>query len=609
MFASPTKSNKQGAKQLKQKSNLGGANEYATINDTRSHTVKQLKLQEIADNYSETSSFAVAQLEGTEVSPNHKDIAGLAALLSQEGADPSGFSDPMLLEILTESFEANWFKAKACLAMNKWPPAVTPPPDHNVSLKLMQSLVNMRGRVWEKFSIATLPLIAEAVSASGVSGIENAATQDDNLKIGSALGSQSVTSDIDLSLKGANTEIGVALINKEFKKRFNVPYEPGTMFDINVYSSDWMHGKTEVQGEATVATYAANAEAAPSTEAGKAKRADKNELWSTVKIRRNLSDISWLDYKTTYLSNLEGNESQIAASEQLFDQVDIKHSEFKTRVAEQSEAFRAELVAAERQLLKEKASNFDSSYQKDALAMKASNAIYETLIRDVKALRIRLKALKAAGGSPEQIEADSVQLADKIGEALTYANEVYASEGAVLHTVLGKQSATKIKDELNDEKNKETSRFAGEKGTITAVKFNLSKENYLESVNENVGDAIHSLHHYEDKPTYAVYRAGKYLDRLCEAAGQLITEEIAISLPNYNTLLTIASKSVEAKDGEAGRDPLALDKPESFFSRFQAEDIAIVTTQTLAFGAKVASTYKKNKGRIGEIDEAKVDES
>ena len=604
MPVASTKSKQQGSNRPK---DIGGRNridetQTATINDTRAYNVKQLKLQEIADNHSDTISFANGEFEEPLASKDHKDIAGLAALLNEADSDPSGFSNDMLLEILTESFEANWFKAKACLAMGKWPGAVKVPPPHNVSLKLMQSLVNMRGKVWEDFSKATLPLIAEAVSASGISGIENAATQDDNLKIGSALGSQSVTSDLDLSLKGANTEIGVALINSEFKKWFTVPYEPGTMFDINVYSSDWMHGKTEVRGEASVATYGANAEAAPISEGAKEKRADKNELWSTVKIRRNLSDKSWESYKKTYLSNLEGNDSQIAATSQLFDQVDIKHSAFVKRVAEQSDTFRSELIAAEKQLFKEKESKFDSEYQDDALAMKASNAIYETLIKDVKALRIRLKTLKEAASTPEQIDAVSVELADKIGEALTYANEVYASEGAVLHTVLGKQSASKIKGELNDMSNKETSKFAGEKGTITGVKFNLSKENYLESVNENVGDAIHSLHHYSDKPTYAVYRAGKYLDRLCEAAGQLISEEVAAALPNHGRLIAIAEESVKAKDGEAGKDPLSLDKPTSFFSRFKAKDIAKVTAQTLAFGAKVASTYKKDTERRGAYE-------
>ena len=65
-------------------------------------------------------------------------------------------------------------------------------------------------------------------------------------------------------------------------------------------------------------------------------------------------------------------------------------------------------------------------------------------------------------------------------------------------------------------------------------------------MNENVGDALHSLHHFKDVPPYAVYRAGKYLARLCDAADLLLGPGAA-KLPDFVTIRDIADKSVVLK--------------------------------------------------------------
>ncbi len=57
----------------------------------------------------------------------------------------------VLLNILLGPFEANWFKAKACLTMDQWPASCEVKPSHEVSIKLMQALVVMRKAKWGAF--------------------------------------------------------------------------------------------------------------------------------------------------------------------------------------------------------------------------------------------------------------------------------------------------------------------------------------------------------------------------------------------------------------------------------------------------------------------------
>jgi hypothetical protein len=515
------------------------------------------------------------------------------------------FNDEFLLNVLKGPFEANWFKAKACLTMDTWPSVVTAAnavPEHDDSMDLMKALVEMRGRVWDSFAGNTVPKIKAAVAEKQehIAGLKNPDDTSKNLSIGESVGSQAVTSDIDLSLKGENNEIGVELINTEFRKHFAVPYDPGTMFDINVYSSDWMFGGTEVEGDAGVATYNPNAEAAPSTAKAKQERADSNEVWSMVKIRRNMSAGEWRKYKEAYLEAIPEVKKQHGVTEELFSRVEMEYGVFEEAKRVRLEAMEDELDEGEEALLKHKPSAFDDHYSEEARETRASNSIYQDVVLQVKQLRIRLNQLKAENASADRVDAVSKELADSIARALTFANEVYASEGGVLHTVYGKQGAAKKLSKLNDPSMPdEKSKFAGEKGKITAVKYNLQAEHYLQSLNENVGDTLHSLHHFEETPEYATYRAGKYLDRLCEAAALLLGEDPAKGVANFAELDEIGKKSVEEKSGKAGEDPMAVKAASSFFSRFNdGSKIAAIRTKVIAFGADAASKHKNKTTRV-----------
>jgi len=69
----------------------------------------------------------------------------------------------------------------------------------------------------------------------------------------------------------------------------------------------------------------------------------------------------------------------------------------------------------------------------------------------------------------------------------------------VQHTVLEQGKGKKLKVYQRKDKN------------ITSLEYALRPQLFLRSVNENVGDSLHSLHAYHDIPRYSVYRAGKYI--------------------------------------------------------------------------------------------------
>lgn len=119
--------------------------------------------------------------------------------------------------------------------------------------------------------------------------------EGENFGLKDSVGSESVTSDIDLSAKGENTELGVAIINEEFRKVYG--QEPGAFFDINVYSSDWMFGGDQVDSEVEGEYRVKPKEEKNLSEKGAKLKNDQNEVWSMVKIRRNMEPSDWVTYK------------------------------------------------------------------------------------------------------------------------------------------------------------------------------------------------------------------------------------------------------------------------------------------------------------------------
>ncbi|MFM2374994.1 MAG: hypothetical protein RLZZ165_90 [Bacteroidota bacterium] len=551
-------------------------------------------------------------------------LAGLARALKVTTIDPGkagpggqgSLSDNVLLDILIDVFERNWFKAKKVLTTDGWPGLEGDEiPPHQRSIALMQALVNMRGRVWTEFATKTM---ASAIKpelekqkyqqdAGVLHELKISESASENFGLKDSVGSESVTSDIDLSASGSHTEIGLAVMNREFRAKFGT--EPGAFFDINIYSSDWMFGGDGKLNDENVYTVTPKEEEQLSDE-GKKKKDDQNEVWSMVKIRRNMTPLEWASYTADILKGLEGGQAR--EMQKKFDLANHEYTIFRQTVdagvRQAEEALHLEEQLNE-QSGKERRKKLDfadahghDEMAHEALEMQISNRKYEETVLKVKKLRLHIAKLKEMGGRPAVVEALALELHNEISRGLTYANEVYATQGAVLHTVYGKQGATKKLKAHNDSvaKGDGQNLLKQKDGTaittaVTEVKYLLSKEMYLQSVNENVGDVLHSLNHNIHDPQYAVYRAGKYADRLCEAVRELVGEDKAKSLAGYDVMLTIGENSVKEKADEAGKDPMATHKASSYFSAYDIARLGTVRSSAMSLGAAATAAYKNGR--------------
>lgn len=554
-----------------------------------------------------------------------KTVAELAAGLPTK-RDEWSADDDVLMEVLKGPFEANWFKARACLTMGQWPSTIPPDkqPSHDDGIVFMNALVDMRWRVWKEFTDIALGKMQSAVKetadnpamAAVKDKLANEGKETDKDKLAKTLdpvGSMAVTSDIDLSLGGSNTEIAVGLLNKEFRSHFGVPYDPGTVFDINVYASDWIHGAADTSAPGSkTKEYTPKPEVKGMSKQAVEERDDKMEVWSLVKVRRNMEQTEWDSYVRQTLSVLPDGTAKTKMKNKL-DQAALEYAKFRDAVTKRIQKNDAKLKQDESRLTfsggKKSAFDNNAEYAESAAETRASNEIYAEKLVEIKALRLQLDTLTNAPVK-NQVEIDNLGkvLGDKVAEALTYANEVYATEGAVQHTVLDQgagKKLDKLKAEAADERKKPVGQQRKEildQENIEKVKYNLRKELFLQSVNENVGDALHSLHAYHHLPYYAAYRAGKYLSRLVEASSKLIDDEEAMArIPFYEevemigkTAMSIKSNKVVIEGKELEGDPATVEKNDLFKTFDHAKNDAL-RVKVIAFGAKVPAIFNEKK--------------
>lgn len=350
----------------------------------------------------------------------------LKAVLMKDSLEKT---DIELLQILKNDFRSDWFYAKDVLLFDRWPEGPVSEQLHLNSLDFMNDLVKMRIRVWKLFATKTQGsfndyIKIKAVNRSGpVFPLENT---DNNLVIEDGAGSTSVTSDIDISLKGKHTELAVTFIDSVFKIYFETDREPGSLFDINVYASDWMHGDKEIKGEMNVVTYLPLSEAQLLTNTIPSaslilKMDEQEEMWSYVHILRNLKPGEWKIYTSNILESVSKNNIN-----DLLIKFDSAYQEFLAFRTEIENAY--DVAIANISLL--------DNYDKEAVLMKVSNRLYEQRLIEVKQGRLDIeKKLYDTVWSAGAEEAHILELRNDISRALTYANEVYSTEGAVLHTV------------------------------------------------------------------------------------------------------------------------------------------------------------------------------
>ncbi len=456
--------------------------------------------------------------------------------------------------ILQMDFCSNWFLAQEyLLSPDKWvdkhqKPAEVVGQRSGTFKKLMKTLLKLRQEETEQLltdvrtQLMTQPQFKDGPEKSV-------------LDWGSA-GSQSLTSDIDVNLKGAGSIQAVPLFNSLFKTKLGWTLDPGTVYDVNVYAQDFMtpsaEGKPFVKDNErnTIAPIqeinelnGPEASHSPTATAFDAFALNQ-DVWSLVKMRMYMSGSEWNRYCQDMIDHARGDGSpdSIARGLQIEAQIDDangyyadykKNLEGKIHEIEQSgdilyQNMRNTLAAG---------STYLSEHQQEASKkMMASNLIYKDKLDVVSQLRQKLNALKATIPAVDHTELKNVgiQLKNALSEAIMYSNEAYFTQGAVHFSVIGQQIG---------------------KGQSRLI---MSDDEHLHSFREQIGDTLKVLNEYQDAPIEkAILKAGKYIDRMAKSAIPLISG----NLPNgYQELAYLGAMAAKLKSDKTDREDLK-DKP------------------------------------------------
>ena len=299
--------------------------------------------------------------------------------------DPSKVTTPedlkktaALKEVLLKTFEGDWFKAKDCLLFDRWPVAAPEKPAHTTSLLLMQELVNMRGvetNIVEKevqakigayvsstavkealqgrmktpiFGTPPQPIPATVQETLLKRYSEDEALGAKNFVMFPALGAQKMTSDIDIVSGGPNTELGVQFFNSTFRTTLGVKWDPATVFDYNVYASDWIFRNNFITTDKVTPRpeQILKDDAGATEELDKELQAERAEALAKVallKFRRNATQPEWVAYMKAKADSLGTPETALAARNALAAKlvsVNNQYNQFEAEVKQQAEIIR-----------------------------------------------------------------------------------------------------------------------------------------------------------------------------------------------------------------------------------------------------------------------------
>lgn len=407
-------------------------------------------------------------------------------------------------------------------------------------------------------------------------------------------GSTSLTSDIDINLKGSATEAAVAAFNAKFKNDF--PYESGVVYDVNVYALDFMQLNT-FGGDKSISGKEGKREGHQKGgfsdsewgEAAQVVDAKDQEVWALTKMRLYMTDGQWADFKRTTGGSDGGDDDKFA-------RVERRYQEYCETILEGMAADVSEPLAGAAQLagmdqLKARAADTvkksgplpddqDASGAAENKLMQAQNRAYEKKLPLIRSLRavlnksvakydalVKAGNIKAAEEVESDIEVDLVSLRRLLAEANLYANEAYVTDGGVNHTVVGMQVGAPLK---------------------------TTNAESLHAITENVADILKELKRHDDTVGEAMYKGGKYFWRLGDAALNLGASKVEYVTEFYDLGFKLAN---EVK-GTGAASPLdtayKLTKQYLGVSANTKESVAAVMQIVRTVGARITTWYKEN---------------
>lgn len=431
-----------------------------------------------------------------------------------------------------------------------------------------------------------------------------------------AIGSTNATSDYDITVGGNRDIEALVEFNQDFREwikkvakeegKVSYPSESGMVFDTNLYVAGYLPVSENVRSKTVAfasllrefsASEVAAAQSARLAAAGvaasKARSGQDGQqvLWDGVteqdflsvspkvrelseecqdvyaltKLRKYCSAVEWGDFKnelkkTMKASDWDATEKRLIRAEGLVDEYVTKLLSACNKLNKNDSPDQREKTLADY----EETSDIEAN-----AVLAARNKLYAEYsiearqnFRKYKRDFIDRSNLDAAAEKLRKTSYDKSM--DTFALSLMFAMEAYHS-GSAIKDVVGNQQ--------------------GKKGV------KLTRSEYRDSFNEQVGDFLKDMHHYKD-PAKALIQASKYLSRFCFAANW-IDKISSCKLSATDRKLMDAFTKLTSKDPDSVL--LQLRKPEPIYALMTEE--ARSQEAVKFYGSTMGNVYNKEEMR------------
>jgi hypothetical protein len=333
-------------------------------------------------------------------------------------------------------------------------------------------------------------------------------------------GSATLTSDIDVNLKGAHTELAVAAFNTVFKNprtatiaRQTWDFEPGVVYDVNVYAVDFMHefGAVEQDGHRVTKKEGAHGGGIGGIRDTALADRDRRDQLATALFKNRLfmTQAEFYEYRSLSLRGLAKRDEIFMSG--AFNDAEHRFRGYMGAMAEQMSGKAEEVVSTAESGVKQLQQRAEAlvpamegvdphatAAKREDVLMSAANRIYEAKLQLIHAQRQELANLISQLGTSEdgdtqlneKIDQSVAAIRRAVSEAAMYANEASMTDATIHHGVVGIQAGKEI---------------------------DQRKHEGLDALNEHLADVHKEAARYGEFGEGA-YKAGKYLMRFGDAA-------------------------------------------------------------------------------------------
>lgn len=453
-------------------------------------------------------------------------------------------------------------------------------------------------------------------------------TKDSNgLTAFPSAGSTSLTSDIDVNLKGTQTETAVRIFNKLFKED-GWSFESGVVYDVNVYALDFMHafagvdakqddGKVhkltgkEGQRQKAAGHYEKYQETGDKQKDSVGKSKDKEskanlfleqggfqeksfakldaknqEEWSLVKLRIYMNDSEWAAYK----QNAGFNDQEDKSKQEIIKNVEAKYKKYVNEMEKGKEIAKKELDEVVKKL--PVVNHEHEDVVEEQLKIGGSNRVYEEKLKTIRELRQeinehikeynKLVAVRGVNGIEVingLIEIKLKKLRQLVSEAALFSNEAYITDGAVNHAVVGLQGGNQIEQ---------------------------TKTELMNAVTENLADSLKEIARHGKTFGEAGFKSAKYYMRMADAIKNMGFSKVDGVNTLYDIGYAIAEgiKKEKTQEGQELSETQKEKRSEEVLKAKQINDIETLKSLIIKVGTEVRNQFNaqvKDKLELGKI--------